>query len=512
MIKMLQPSFARIGYIKIGDKGGKSGSPRKFDHFEIRSTEKTADGDLVPDDAMMARLGERPTSLKIRLPFNDIDMVFNSTLAYYRGRNRFCWGDGETAQRLTITQNGEHPRFGPAAPFGPCGETCPDFVARRCKPLASLQVILEEQQQIGGAYLFKTTSWNSIRNIMTALTAIKAQAGGLLAWVPLTMKLVPQVVQPKDGGTANTAYIVQIVFEGSPQQLLTTVRELLGTRAPLIQELRELEAGLKALPPAEEEAGEASDTQEEFYPEMRDAGPPAIESPTLGVPLPSPTREEVDAILASLVTVYVDRDRVREYLREVMQISPDRENIGQKWLYKNMTRAHYEELKAAVAAKIVEESPKDTDNDEEDDVPIFSGPDPAQPRQNDANVSGEGSSGSESTAVNSESTSVVGDRDAQESPIDHTPAGEVYEATAGFSATDLHEPPVEHATPAPGKYATPEQIAGLKELAQQVGDAAYADLQDRIEHHGGTLTQRVYAGIREKLITREAEQKHATEG
>lgn len=381
-IKMLTPSFARIGYIKIGDKGGKSGSPRKFDHFEIRTIHKDSEGNLLPDLLMMERLGERPTSLKIRLPFNDLDMVFNSTLAYYRGRNRFCWGDGETAQRLSTVNDGSRAQFGPAQPYGPCGETCADFRERRCKPLGVLQVILEDQQQIGGAYVFKTTSWNSIRNILTSLTAIKAQAGGHLAWIPLTMKLVPQTVQPMDGTAANTAYIVQIAFDGNPQQLLSTVREMFAMRAPLIQEIRELEAGLKALPAAVEGPEEAADTQEEFYPELAEAGPE-------GVVTAPPTVEEVDQLLALMVEAYVDREVIRQHIRRVMQLAGDQQ-IGKKWLTKKITRAQLEGLKDAAGsvlkAAIMEEGSAEEEEDEplfgetkitqtiESDVPMASGP------------------------------------------------------------------------------------------------------------------------------------------
>ena len=279
MIKasMLQPSLARLGKIVIGEKAtGKGGSmlPRKLDHFAIKTLQRDAQGGLILDKALMGRLGERPTVLRIRLPFDDIEANFQTRLSYYRGRTLFCSGDGEEAKRLQVLQAEGKAVYGPAAPYGPCGAGCPDFVDRRCKPLGILRVILEEQQTVGGIYEFRTTSWNSIRNILSGLATVKAQTGGVLAWVPLIMRLVPQTVQPKDGGTANTAYVVQVVFDGSPQVLLEKVRDLLSLRMPLIDEIRRLEAQQKALQSAPEEPEDAADTQDEFYPELAEAEPP----------------------------------------------------------------------------------------------------------------------------------------------------------------------------------------------------------------------------------------------
>jgi hypothetical protein len=108
MIKasLLQPSLARLGKIVIGEKGrpGKSGTllPTKLDHFAIKTLQRDAEGRLVLDKALMGRLGERPTVLRIRLPFDDIEANFQTRLSYYRGRTLYCSGDGEEAKRLQV--------------------------------------------------------------------------------------------------------------------------------------------------------------------------------------------------------------------------------------------------------------------------------------------------------------------------------------------------------------------------------------------------------------------------
>jgi hypothetical protein len=61
--------------------------------------------------------------------------------------------------------------------------------------------------------------------------------------------------------------------------------------------------------------------------------------------------------------------------------------------------------------------------------------------------------------------------------------------------------------PSDGPYATPQQLASLKLLAKQVGDEAYADVQDMLDHHPEGLVASVYEIIKQRLKTRKAAQK-----
>jgi hypothetical protein len=88
----------------------------------------------------MARLGERPTGLRIRLPFDDLEANFHIRLSYDRGPTLYSAGVGEEAKRLEIFQENGKPIYGPAMPFGPCGTSCPDFISRQCTPLDILRV------------------------------------------------------------------------------------------------------------------------------------------------------------------------------------------------------------------------------------------------------------------------------------------------------------------------------------------------------------------------------------
>jgi hypothetical protein len=78
-------------------------------------------------------------------------------------------------------------------------------------------------------------------------------------------------------------------------------------------------------------------------------------------------------------------------------------------------------------------------------------------------------------------------------PIHEPPDGDVPETTAGepTTAPSTAEPPA--------ALATPEQIAKLRELAQEIGDDAYADIQDVLEHNKPGLPLDVHDAVQRRL-------------
>jgi len=56
-------------------------------------------------------------------------------------------------------------------------------------------------------------------------------------------------------------------------------------------------------------------------------------------------------------------------------------------------------------------------------------------------------------------------------------------------------------------YASSQQIAALKRLAQQVGDEAYADVQDMLDHHPEGLVLGVHEIVKQRLRARKAAKK-----
>jgi hypothetical protein len=110
-------------------------------------------------------------------------------------------------------------------------------------------------------------------------------------------------------------------------------------------------------------------------------------------------------------------------------------------------------------------------------------------------------------------------KQVEEDVLDYPPPGE--DASAGESEgttgptedgqpTEASEPAATSDAPADGPYATPQQIAALKRLAQQVGDEAYAAMQDMLEHHREGLGLDVYEIVKQRLRARKAAKKDDT--
>jgi hypothetical protein len=295
MIKGLGSGLPNIGYAKIGigtpkDDKKTRGAPIKFDHIELTGRERDRAGRLIPDLDIMRELVEHeaittcggcdrskelgfkdglPTRIPIRLPYADLELNVSTRMAMYRGGTAFCTGDLETAQRLEVQGEGTaKPRFGAPQPHGPCGPGCPDFEATptRCKPNTRFQFILGIQKCVGACYEFRTTSWNSTRNLVNSLRWIETETGGFLKGVPLFFEVSRQTVQPKSGGAATTAFVARVSFPGTTDQLVEAALENLKIRAPIMREIRRLEASIERGDWTESEV-EAAAIEAEFYPD-----------------------------------------------------------------------------------------------------------------------------------------------------------------------------------------------------------------------------------------------------
>lgn len=325
-IKILRKGLPIIGYAKLGEPGVGGGdrkaAPVKWDHIELTGVERDEHGRLCPDVDLMISLiksGAKtcggckrsqqlaqmydapelehglPTELRIMLPYDDPEVNFPNRLAYHKGRTEFCAGDGVNAERRQITGHEKNDRslpiYGEKKPHGPCGNECPDFLAKGgCKPKGRLRFILSHQESVGGVYVFGTTSWNSIANIQESIETIRHMTGGVLQWIPLVFDIVPQTVQPRSGGRAQTAWVARVYFQGNPLDLLRRVKENLQLRAPLMREIRQLEASIKSDDWSEQEIEEF---RREFDPDGLDLeGSIEVPNPSAAEPVQPNAQEE----------------------------------------------------------------------------------------------------------------------------------------------------------------------------------------------------------------------------
>jgi len=239
----LSNRFLEAGKIKIGGKGPLKKSakgndyrpPVKFGHFVITTTRRDMEtGNLIIDkkimDALIAEAGPEPKEIRIRLPFDDIDMNFFTEFQYYVGKKCVCHGNGESAERTGQDGVTKHVECDP----GKC-----EFLAdKKCKPTGILSCFLPYSKDLGGIYRFRTHSWNSVSGILSALTYISAQTGGILQGLPLKLVLLKKSIT--DHGNVD---VVTIVVDGKGMaQMQQIAADLKKRRLELNIDIKRLEA------------------------------------------------------------------------------------------------------------------------------------------------------------------------------------------------------------------------------------------------------------------------------
>lgn len=280
MIHRARKGLPVVGFIKIGQPttkdSARKGAPEKFDHLEFTGTSRDKHGRLEPDIDLIQKIlaqgvptcggCERsevladwfkvpalkeglPTRCGVFFPYDDLALTFPHDLFYFRGSHVYCKGDMRQAERREVLGekeiNGKKVKqFGAFHPHGPCGAECPDFQERRCKPYAKLKCVLTAQENVGGCYEFRTTSWTSLGNIMDGLEFIQTCTGGILRWIPLQLDVVRTTVTVRATGMRTKPYVLQVTYPDGPQQLRRHVAEMLQVEAPIMAEIKQLEATL----------------------------------------------------------------------------------------------------------------------------------------------------------------------------------------------------------------------------------------------------------------------------
>lgn len=291
LIKGLVPGLVEAGKIKIGRKGrwvkNKFQLPQKLDHFLITKTSRSEDDNNFDiDEPLMDRLlevqgGEKLTEIPIVLLYNDIELNFQSRYACYRGRQRWCSGDGELADRWNDDAGRYEERL------CPCELADPDAKGElRCKMNGCLSCLIQGAETVGRVWKFRTTSYNTILGITSSLMLIKRITGGALAGIPLCLTMQEKAATKPDGG-AVTVYVVNIEYRGSPDQLKEVGYNLMLGDATHMQRIEHVEAEAKKLL-SHDAAIDDADVVEEFYPEQ--AGQVAVgnagkETPVLAEPV-----------------------------------------------------------------------------------------------------------------------------------------------------------------------------------------------------------------------------------
>ncbi len=303
----LEPRDPRLGFIKIGGKAeevrfARSGKPwappvRYLDpaRFEVTTREKkvqkvkgrgtakdetfNVDMGYIRDEEFHSLLGEeRPARLRIRLLYPTPGENMITFLGAHSGKAWVCQGNGVEAKDVVrgdcVCPCPRLKQFEGAYKGKKPGDKYP------CRPRGELMVILEDANVFGGFWPFKTTSFESISNILKTLQILEKmfkRVDGL----PLEMRVMAVTKSYGEGQT--TQPIVSIVLAAA----MDTARQI---AADAVAESRKfLPAGSDADSKAYREAAlkemqeEGEEYAGEFSPEVMDPDEIALVDSVEGV-------------------------------------------------------------------------------------------------------------------------------------------------------------------------------------------------------------------------------------
>ncbi len=177
------PVIGRISIGRIVEKNGKR-LPEKDDQFTLTTqVQQRGEWILHPlNEALRKAASGKLRAIPVRLLFNDPDLNLRAEYSLFdRDTGRpVCVGNGKACRRVTDAGIDALPCPSPdGCIFGRQGG---------CKPYGRLNVIIGDDDEMG-SFIFRTTSYNSIRTLAARLHYFRAVSGNRLACLPLELKL-----------------------------------------------------------------------------------------------------------------------------------------------------------------------------------------------------------------------------------------------------------------------------------------------------------------------------------
>ena len=177
------PVVGRISIGRIVEKNGRR-LPEKDDQFTLTTqVQQRGEWMLHPlNEALRKVTAGKLRAIPVRVLFNDPDLNLRAEYSLFdRDTGRpVCVGNGEQCRRVTD--------IGIEALPCPSPDGCTFGRQGGCKPYGRLNVIIGDDDEIG-SFIFRTTSYNSIRTLAARLHYFRAVSSNLLACLPLELKL-----------------------------------------------------------------------------------------------------------------------------------------------------------------------------------------------------------------------------------------------------------------------------------------------------------------------------------
>lgn len=292
------PVIGRISIGRVVERNGKR-LPEKDDQFTLTTQVQGRDGWLLhPLDEKLRKEadGHKLHSIPVRLLFNDPGLNLRADYSLFdRTTGRpVCVGNGETARRMGKEGTTTVPCPGPDA----CA-----FAQGGCKAYARLNVVVGDSDDDAlGSFVLRTTSYNTIRTLAARLAYFSAVSGGLLACLPLELKLRGKSTTMSYG---TPIYYVDLVVRSgiALEQAITQAKELDGQRCASGFSQAALDAAARAgfaNGAFEELEEDVPAVVAEFYPETSPVGGGAVAGIEASPGIPAGLRRKLDGKVAKL--------------------------------------------------------------------------------------------------------------------------------------------------------------------------------------------------------------------
>jgi len=182
-LSITPPVIGRISIGRVVEKHGKR-LPEKDDQFTLTSQVQNREGWVLHplDEVLRKAASGKLRAIPVRMLFHDpyLNLRAEYTLFDRESGRPVCVGNGETCKRA-----GDD---GVATLSCPSPDGCSFGRADGCKPYGRLNVVIGDDDELG-SFIFRTTSYNSIRTLAARLHYFAAASGGLLACLPLELRL-----------------------------------------------------------------------------------------------------------------------------------------------------------------------------------------------------------------------------------------------------------------------------------------------------------------------------------
>ncbi|RQY68280.1 recombination directionality factor [Burkholderia stagnalis] len=184
-LSITPPVIGRISIGRVVEKNGKR-LPEKDDQFTLTTQIQNRDGWLLHplNESLRKATTGKLRSIPVRFLFNDPDLNLRAEYSCFdRETGRpICVGNGETCRRAGDA--------GIEELACPSPDRCAFGQRGACKPYGRLNVLIgDEDGDELGSFIFRTTSYNSIRTLAARLHYFAAVSGNLLACLPQELKL-----------------------------------------------------------------------------------------------------------------------------------------------------------------------------------------------------------------------------------------------------------------------------------------------------------------------------------